>query len=116
MRKNINVLLVKLNTLANERIVHLKSSLTVHIVLSLSLLTSTSFVSLDNNSNNVANRGCTISEHRVGRGKFINLLFILQLFSFLVADYDPLNDDRGSLSRGYEPTSKSMQSTSKSSL
>lgn len=32
---------------------------------------------------------------------------------YLVADYDPLNDDRGSLSRGYEPTSKSMQSTSK---
>jgi hypothetical protein len=32
---------------------------------------------------------------------------------FLVADYDPLNDDRGSLSRGYEPTAKTMQSTSK---
>lgn len=28
-----------------------------------------------------------------------------------VADYDPLNDDRGSLARGYEPTSKAMQST-----
>lgn len=28
-----------------------------------------------------------------------------------VADYDPLNDDRGSLARGYEPTSKAMQSS-----
>jgi hypothetical protein len=31
----------------------------------------------------------------------------------IVADYDPINDARGSLSRGYEPTSKPMQSTSK---
>jgi len=29
-----------------------------------------------------------------------------------VADYDPMNDDRGSLARGYEPTSKAMHATS----
>ncbi|CAF0754274.1 unnamed protein product [Didymodactylos carnosus] len=28
-----------------------------------------------------------------------------------VADYDPLNDDRGSLMRGYEPTSKALHAT-----
>ena len=33
-----------------------------------------------------------------------------------VADYDPLNDDRGSLARGYEPTSKAMHAASKQSL
>lgn len=32
---------------------------------------------------------------------------------YTVADYDPLNDDRGSLSRGYEPTAKIMQSASR---
>jgi len=32
---------------------------------------------------------------------------------YIVADYDPINDARGSLSRGYEPTSKVIQSTSK---
>jgi hypothetical protein len=31
---------------------------------------------------------------------------------FLVADYDPMNDDRGSLARGYEPTSKAMHAAS----
>jgi len=45
--------------------------------------------------NNGSNRGYIPSELRVGR----------------VADYDPINDARGSLSRGYEPTSKSMQNT-----
>ena len=34
----------------------------------------------------------------------------------LVADYDPLNDDRGSLARGYEPTSKAMHAASKKSI
>jgi len=29
-----------------------------------------------------------------------------------VADYDPMNDDRGSLARGYEPTSKAMHAAS----
>jgi hypothetical protein len=29
-----------------------------------------------------------------------------------VADYDPINDDRGSLARGYEPTSKAMHTAS----
>ncbi|CAF3605283.1 unnamed protein product [Adineta steineri] len=28
-----------------------------------------------------------------------------------VADYDPINDDRGSLARGYEPTSKAMHAS-----
>jgi hypothetical protein len=54
---------------------------------------SSQIISHDNN--NKSNRGLTSSEPRVGR----------------VADYDPLNDDRGSLSRGYEPTAKTMQST-----
>jgi len=30
-----------------------------------------------------------------------------------VADYDPMNDHRGSLARGYEPTSKAMHASSK---
>ncbi len=29
-----------------------------------------------------------------------------------MADYDPINDDRGSLARGYEPTSKAMHTAS----
>ncbi|CAM4870248.1 unnamed protein product [Rotaria socialis] len=57
---------------------------------------SSQILSHDNNQyNNGSNRGYTLSEPRVGR----------------VADYDPLNDNRGSLSRGYEPTSKAMQTT-----
>jgi hypothetical protein len=35
------------------------------------------------------------------------------IYLCIVADYDPINDARGSLSRGYEPTSKSIQTTSK---
>jgi len=54
---------------------------------------SSQLISHDNN--NGSNRGHTTSESRVGR----------------VADYDPINDARGSLARGYEPTSKSMQNT-----
>ena len=39
--------------------------------------------------------------------------FCISFFlGIIVADYDPINDDRGSLSRGYEPTSKAMQNTS----
>ncbi|CAF0804890.1 unnamed protein product [Rotaria sordida] len=53
----------------------------------------------DNNQqpsgNNTNNRGFKTSEAAVGR----------------VADYDPINDDRGSLARGYEPTAKVMHST-----
>lgn len=49
-------------------------------------------ISQDNNN---SNRTINSSETKVGR----------------VADYDPLNDDRGSLSRGYEPTAKSVQNT-----
>ncbi|CAF1325548.1 unnamed protein product [Adineta ricciae] len=45
------------------------------------------------NDNNGSMSKYNSSELRVGR----------------VADYDPINDDRGSLSRGYEPTSKAMQ-------
>ncbi len=41
---------------------------------------------------------------------FINRLFIIEFI--LVADYDPMNDDRGSLARGYEPTSKALHATS----
>lgn len=33
-----------------------------------------------------------------------------------MADYDPINDDRGSLARGYEPTSKAMHAASKINL
>ncbi|CAF3669481.1 unnamed protein product [Adineta steineri] len=46
-------------------------------------------------SNNGSCREQISSELRVGR----------------VADYDPINDDRGSLSRGYQPTSKAIQTT-----
>ena len=45
---------------------------------------------------------------------FITKSKVSQESLYVVADYDPMNDDRGSLSRGYEPTSKAMQSTSKS--
>ncbi|CAF0849293.1 unnamed protein product [Rotaria sordida] len=56
---------------------------------------SSQILSHDTNqiNNNGSNRGHTSSEPRVGR------------------DYDPINDNRGSLSRGYEPTSKAMQTT-----
>ncbi|CAF2149947.1 unnamed protein product [Rotaria magnacalcarata] len=47
------------------------------------------------NGNNTNNRGLKTAESAVGR----------------VADYDPMNDDRGSLARGYEPTSKAMHTT-----
>ena len=40
-------------------------------------------------------------------------MFIFVHISFLVADYDPMNDDRGSLARGYEPTSTAMHASSK---
>ncbi|CAF2502488.1 unnamed protein product [Rotaria sp. Silwood2] len=45
--------------------------------------------------NNTNNRGLKTSESAVGR----------------VADYDPMNDNRGSLARGYEPTAKPIHST-----
>jgi hypothetical protein len=45
-----------------------------------------------NENNDSNNRVLNKSEPTVGR----------------VADYDPMNDDRGSLARGYEPTSKAM--------
>jgi len=44
------------------------------------------------NGNNTNNKGLNTSEPSVGR----------------VADYDPMNDHRGSLARGYEPTSKAL--------
>jgi len=47
------------------------------------------------NGNNTSNRGSNTSEPRVGR----------------VADYDPMNDARGSLARGYEPTSQALHAT-----
>lgn len=60
-------------------------------------------------------RNVPSSEATVGRGLFkvFSSIFI-DLARFVVADYDPLNDDRGSLARGYEPTSKAMHATSQS--
>jgi hypothetical protein len=48
----------------------------------------------------------------------VSYLFLLLGIFFsieycLVADYDPMNDDRGSLARGYEPTSKAIHAASK---
>ena len=65
-------------------------------------------------SNGTMKSYSTSGEMSVGRGEFRFSSSSRFVFDdrILVADYDPLNDDRGSLARGYEPTSKAMQSTS----
>jgi hypothetical protein len=63
--------------------------------------------------------GSNRAEPTVGRGKCLLpvcsclCLCLTRSRSIAVADYDPLNDDRGSLARGYEPTSKAMHAASK---
>ena len=62
---------------------------------------------------NMNTRTYNQSEPAVGRGKLICQYRWLFYGKSLVADYDPINDDRGSLARGYEPTSKAMHAASK---